>query len=86
MTKEEFKDLCRKEGITYLPHHRCGACGEHVGWYLFGQWPPYEVAFCHSCGCSCRDSAFESSWDEVLQWVLDDGGNLRDEYKKLLNI
>lgn len=81
MTPNDIKELCRSNGIKFIPHHECAICGEQVGWYLFGRWPlpSYEVAFDPSCGCGCEE-AFPSDWEEVFAWVCDKNGKLRDEY------
>lgn len=54
-----------------------------MGWYLFGRWPPYEVAYSRTFVSGLSD-ARPSSWQEVLDWVCDKNGNLRDEYKQML--
>ena len=83
MTGQEIKELCRANGVTFIPHHACGICGERVGWYLFGRWPPYEVAFSSSCGCSSYDSARPDTWQEIADWVCNDDGQIKEEYKDL---
>ena len=45
MTELELKQTCFNRGISFIPHHECGVCGEPTGWYLFERWPPYEVAY-----------------------------------------
>lgn len=85
MTKEEIKERCQLKGITFLPHHPCGCCGEYTGWYLFGRWPPYEVAYSSACGCGYSD-ARPDDWDSILEWVCDKDGNLRGEYQQMLGI
>lgn len=85
MTEQELKELCRANGVSFIPHHECGICGQSTGWYLFKRWPPYEVAYSSSCGCGDSD-ARQSSWQEVLEWVCDKNGNLRDEYKQMLPV
>ena len=54
-----------------------------MGWYLFRRWPPYEVAYSRTFVSGLSD-ARQSSWQEVLEWVCDKNGNLRDEYKQML--
>jgi hypothetical protein len=83
---EQIEHACRRDNISFIPHHKCAICGEYVGWYLFHRWPPYEVAFSPTCGCSFVASAHESSWDEIAAWVCDKDGELREEYKALFNL
>lgn len=82
MTELELKQTCFNRGISFIPHHECGLCGEPTGWYLFERWPPYEVAYSSVCGCG-DSGARRSSWQEILDWVLDKDGNLRPEYDYL---
>ena len=84
MTPIEIKEICEKKGIGFIPHHACACCNKDVGWYLFGRFYPYEVAFSPSCWCSSYDTAYEDSWQEISDWVCDNNGNLRDNYKELL--
>jgi len=82
MTTTELKETCRQKGISFIPHHECGLCGQPTGWYLFERWPPHEVAY--SSACDCGDSgARRSSWQEILDWVCDKDGTLRPEYEYL---
>lgn len=74
MTTNELKETCRKKGISFIPHHECGLCGQPTGWYLFERWPPYEVAYSSACGC-CDSEARRSTWQEVLDWVCDKDGD-----------
>lgn len=83
MTGEEIKELCIKKQVTFIPHHDCAICGEYTGWYLFGRWPPYEVAYSSSCGCGWGSDARPDTWQRIADWVCDDNGELRDDYKWL---
>lgn len=82
MTTTELKETCFNKGISFIPHHECGVCGQPTGWYLFERWPPYEVAYSSACGCG-DSGARRSSWQEILDWVCDRDGNLRPEYDYL---
>lgn len=82
ITEQELKDICRTKGISFIPHHNCGICGESTGWYLFERWPPYEVAYSSACGCG-DSGARRSSWLEIIDWICDQNGNLREEYAYL---
>ena len=82
MTELELKQTCFNRGISFIPHHECGVCGEPTGWYLFERWPPYEVAYSSACGCG-DSGARRSSWQEILDWVCDKDGTLRPEYDYL---
>ena len=88
MTGKEIKDLCQQKGITFIPHHDCALCGEPTGWYLFGRWPPYEVAY--SCVCGCIDgfgeAAYSDTWESIADWVNNPDGQLREEYKQIFGI
>lgn len=88
MTGQEIKDLCQKKGITFIPHHECGLCGESTGWYLFWRWPPYEVAYSNVCGCSygSGSAAHQDTWESIADWVSGQDGQLRDKYKLLFGI
>lgn len=86
MTGTEIKDLCQAKGISFIPHHECAICGESVGWYLFGCWPPYEVAFSSACGCSDYSSARPDTWESIAEWVCDPDGQLKERYKALFAI
>ena len=84
MIGEEIKELCLAKNIDFIPHHDCAICGEYVGWYLFGRWPPYEVAYSGSCGCSFGcGSARRDTWESIAKFVCDANGELRDDYKWL---
>lgn len=83
-TPKDIEKVCRHKGITFIPHHACGICGEFTGWYLFGRWPGMEVAYSSSCGCSYRESANPESWNDIFEWVTDEHGELRPEYKDML--
>lgn len=85
MTPKEIKDLCLSKEITFIPHHPCAICGEYVGWYLFGTWLDCEVTFSCTCGCSDHESCFPDTWENIADWVNDDNGNLREEYKQMFN-
>ena len=85
MTGEEIKQACIKKQVTFIPHHDCAICGEYTGWYLLGRWPPYEVAYCPNCGCSCGSYAHPDTWESIAAWVCDANGGLRDEYKWLMD-
>ena len=82
MTTEELKETCRKKGISFIPHHECGICGQSTGWYLFERWPPYEVAYSSACGCGDRGVCC-STWQDVLAWVCNEDGTLLPEYEYL---
>lgn len=82
ITEQELKETCRNKGISFIPHHNCGICGEPTGWYLFERWPPYEVAYSSACGCG-DSGARRSSWLEIIDWICDQDGNLREEYSYL---
>lgn len=82
MTTKELKETCFKKGISFIPHHECGVCGQPTGWYLFERWPPYEVAYSSACGCG-DSGVLRSSWQEILDWVCDKDGTLRPEYEYL---
>ena len=87
MTGNQIKELCIKNGVTYLPHHDCEICGSSVGWYLLGRWPPYEVAFDSSCGCGFGHSdARPDTWENVAKWVSDESGELRAEYRRFFPV
>ena len=81
MKVEELKKICQERHITFIPHHECAICGEYVGWYLFYRWPPFEVAFSSSCGCSPYSYAKRDEWESILNWITDQNGELREEYK-----
>ena len=83
MKAEEIKNVCIDKGITFIPHHPCGICGEYTGWYLFERWPPYEVAYSGACGCSSYSEAYPENWESIAEWVNDKDGNLREDYKQL---
>ncbi len=85
MTIEELKEICIKREITFIPHHACAICGIDVGWYLFGRWPPYEIAFSGACGCSSMSYAEPDTWKNIAKWVLDSDGNPREQYKEMLH-
>ena len=85
MTTDELKETCRQKGISFIPHHECGVCGQPTGWYLFERWPPYEVAYSSACGCG-DSGARRSSWQEIIDWVCNPDGTLRDEYSELLPV
>ncbi len=82
MTEKELKETCRQKGISFIPHHECGLCGQPTGWYLFERWPPYEVAYSTTCGCG-DSGARRSSWQEIIGWVCTPDGTLREEYSEL---
>lgn len=86
MTGQEIKDLCLEKGITFIPHHDCALCGEYVGWYLFGRWSPYEVAYSGACGCTSFRDAHPGTWDEIAEWVNGPDGKLSDFYKQIFGI
>ena len=79
MTAIELQQTCFNKGISFIPHHECALCGQSTGWYLFERWPPYEVAYSSACGCG-DSGARRSSWQEILDWVCNEDGTLRDEY------
>lgn len=81
---EDIKKVCQHKGITFIPHHACAICREFTGWYLFGRWPGMEVAYSSSCECSYHDSARPESWNDIFEWVTDEHGELRPEYKDML--
>jgi len=83
MTEQELKELCRANGVSFIPQSVCRIHELYMGWYLFGRWPPYEVAYSRTFVSGLSD-ARPSSWQEVLDWVCDRKGNLRDEYKQML--
>lgn len=82
MTEQELKETCRAKGISFIPHHECGVCGEPTGWYLFGRWPPHEVAYSSACGCG-DSGGRQSSWQEIIGWICNEDGTLREEYSYL---
>lgn len=82
MTTLELQQTCFNKGISFIPHHECGVCGQPTGWYLFERWPPYEVAYSSACGCG-DSGARRSSWQEILDWVCNKDGTLRPEYEYL---
>lgn len=82
MTEQELKCVCMNKGISFIPHHECGLCGQPTGWYLFERWPPFEVAYSSSCGCGCSE-AVRDSWQSILQWICDENGEPRPEYSYL---
>lgn len=86
MTGQEIRDLCKKKNITFIPHHACAICGVNTGWYLFGRWPPYEVAYSSSCNCGFGDHAEPDTWDSIADWLTDKDGKLRNEYKLFFGI
>ena len=88
MAGQEIKDLCQQKGITFIPHHACALCGVQTGWYLFGRWPPYEVAYSSVCGCSYGfgGAAHSDTWESIADWVNDPDGQLREEYKQIFGI
>jgi len=83
MNTQEIREICLRKQVSFLPHHACGCCGEYTGWYLFGRWPPYEVAYSSACGCSSYDHAESDTWESIAEWVCDKNGELRDDYKWL---
>ena len=86
MTAEEIKDLCQRQGITFIPHHACAICGATTGWYLFWCWPPYEVAYSNDCNCGFVGNAHGETWEDIAKWVNESEGNLRSEYKQVFGI
>ena len=86
MTGQEIKELCLQKQVTFLPHHACGCCGEYTGWYLFGRWPPYEVAYSSGCGCGFGGDAYCDTWESIADWVSGPDGQLRDDYKHFFGI
>lgn len=86
MTGQEIKELCREKNITFIPHHDCALCGEYTGWYLFGRWPPYEVAYSSACGCCDFGNAHSDTWESIADWVCDKNGEMKEEYKRIFGI
>ena len=82
MTAIELQQTCFNKGISFIPHHECGVCGQPTGWYLFERWPPYEVAYSSACGCG-DSGARRSSWQEILDWVCKEDGTLKKDYEYL---
>lgn len=86
MTGQEIKNLCLEKDITFIPHHDCAICGEYTGWYLFGRWPPYEVAYSGACGCCDGGNANRDTWESIADWVNGPDGQLKDFYKQIFCI
>lgn len=66
-TLERFREQAIKLGKHFWEHHRCAICGEPVGYYFFS-YPPYEVVFDSTCGCSHIHSIHPSSWEDVAEF------------------
>lgn len=84
MNREYIAGLAKRNGIHFIPHHKCGICGQTVGWDVY-RWFPYEVVFNATCGCTSYVDLRKSSWEEIAAWVCDKDGGLRKEYKALFN-
>ena len=82
MTPEKLKEICIKKGITFIPHHSCGACGQEVGWRVIHCEYNVAVVFDPSCGCGYSNLR-PDTWDSIIEWICDENGNLKEQYKYL---
>ena len=81
MNIEQLKEACKRNNITYIPHHKCSICGVTVGFVIYNG----NVFFNSTCDCSCYPSPLQlSGWDEVLDWITNSNGEIEEEYKYLI--
>ena len=79
LTAKDLRKACFNKNIRFIPHHDCALCGRLVGYVI--SFDDYnEVYFDPSCNCGCS-RGFNTTWDDVFGWIIDDKGEIRDSYK-----
>lgn len=71
VTADQVRQTVTDYGITHLPHHDCGFCGEWVQ-YVFTPNTSGEMAafFDSNCGCSSYwTPRTASDWEDVAEFI-----------------
>lgn len=64
VTGEQVRDAVAAAGLTYIPHHDCGCCGEWVAYTV----QDGALYFNPACGCSWSP-AEPRAWDSAADWI-----------------
>ena len=64
VTGEEVKQAVQAAGITSIPHHDCGLCGEWVQYTVRGD----QLYFEPGCGCSWSPPE-PRPWAGAANWI-----------------
>lgn len=64
ITGEQVKAAVLNAGITYIPHHDCGLCGEKVAYQVFDG----NLFFCPGCGCSYSPPE-PRTWESAAEFI-----------------
>jgi len=60
LTVDQLREWIAAEGITYIPHHECGICGEPVGFQIIDGEPYFNG----NCDCAAFSVPERYTWDE----------------------
>ncbi len=64
VTGQQVRDAVLKAGITSIPHHDCGGCGEWVHYFVCEG----NLFFSPACGCSWAPSE-PRNWSDAANWI-----------------
>lgn len=64
VTGEQVRAAAMAAGITHIPHHECGCCGELVFYTVYDG----DLYFNPACGCSWS-LAEPRTWDSAANWI-----------------
>lgn len=64
VTGEQVRAAVMAAGLTYIPHHDCGCCGEWVAYTVHDG----DLYFNPACGCSWSP-AEPRTWDSAADWI-----------------
>ncbi len=64
VTGEQVRAAVMAAGLTYIPHHDCGCCGEWVAYTVHDG----DLYFNPACGCAWGP-AEPRTWDSAADWI-----------------